>query len=194
MRRDAFPLNGQPGWLPWFWCWRRLSQRLGKARSPRAENTQTGTIRGTISTKQEEASSDLSGITVNLATVPPDGNALTADTDDAGHYEFKGLKAGKYTISISQQGFKPVTKTVSVALGQAAVQDITLELQVVTEQVEVKEQTQVISTESVANPEATVTHRELVALPTPEEKIREVIPITPGVIKTIGRKTHVQGC
>jgi hypothetical protein len=166
---------------------------FGQGTKPSADKTQTGTIRGTISTKQEEASSDLSGITVNLAAVPPDGNALTADTDEAGHYEFKGLKAGKYTVSISQQGFKPVTKTVSVTLGQVAVQDITLELQAVTEQVEVKEQTQVISTESVANPEATVTHRELVALPTPEEKIREVIPITPGVVKTIDGKLTFKG-
>jgi hypothetical protein len=166
---------------------------FGQGTKSSAEKLQTGSIRGTISTKQEDASSDLSGITVNLATVPPDGNTLTADTDDAGHYEFKGLKAGKYTVSISQQGFKPVTKTVSVAPGQVAVQDITLELQVVTEQVEVKEQTQVISTESVANPEATVTHRELVALPTPEEKIREVIPITPGVIKTQDGKLTFKG-
>jgi hypothetical protein len=186
-----------PGWAR-CWAWLLVlaiaaSPAFGQSAKPSAEKTQSGTIRGTISTKQEEASSDLSGITVNLATVPPDGNALTADTDDAGHYEFKGLKAGKYTISISQQGFKPVTKTVSVALGQVAVQDITLELQVVTEQVEVKEQTQVISTESVANPEATVTHRELVALPTPEEKIREVIPITPGVIKTIDGKLTFKG-
>ena len=166
---------------------------FGQGTRAGAEKTQTGSIRGTVSTKQEGASSDLSGISVNLSAVPPDGNALTANTDDAGHYEFKGLKAGKYTISVSQQGFKPVTKTVSVAPGQAAVQDITLELEAVTEKVEVKEQTQVISTESVANPEATVTHRELVALPTPEEKIREVIPITPGVIKTQDGKLTFKG-
>ena len=93
----------------------------------------------------------------------------------------------------AQPGFKPVTKTVSVAPGQAAVQDFTLELEVVTEKVEVKEQTQVISTESVSNPEATITHTDLVALPTPEEKIREVIPITPGVIKTQDGKLTFKG-
>ncbi len=165
----------------------------GQGTRASAEKTQTGSIRGTVSTKQEDASSDLSGISVNLSAVPPDGTPLTANTDDAGHYEFKGLKAGKYTISVNQQGFKPVTKAVSVAPGQAAVQDIALELEAVTEKVEVKEQTQVISTESVANPEATVTHRELVALPTPEEKIREVIPITPGVIKTQDGKLTFKG-
>src|SRR4029077_5985823 len=135
----------------------------------------------------------LSGISVKLAGEPADGNLLSADTDDAGRYEFKSLKPGNYTIWITQSGFKPVTKRVSVAAGQAAVQDIRLELETVSEKVEVREQTQVISTESVSNPQATVTHRELVALPTPEEKIREVIPITPGVVKTQDGKLTFKG-
>jgi hypothetical protein len=166
---------------------------FGQAGRSSSEKPQTASIKGTISTKQEDASSDLSGISVKLSAVPPVGEALSVDTDDAGHYEFKAIKPGKYTVSVSQQGFKPVSKTVSVAAGQGAVQDFTLELETVSQQVEVKEQTQVISTESVSNPEATVTHRELVALPTPEEKIREVIPITPGVIKTMDGKLTFKG-
>jgi type II secretory pathway pseudopilin PulG len=169
------------------------SPALGQTTRASADKTQTGSIHGTISTAQENAGSGLSGISVKLTTIPPDGNTLSADTDDAGHYEFKTLKPGSYTVSITQPGFKAVTKKVSVAPGQAVVQDITLELEAVTEQVEVKEQTQVISTESVANPEATITHTDLVALPTPEEKIREVIPITPGVIKTIDGKLTFKG-
>jgi hypothetical protein len=193
IRRD----HGVPGWA------RRVVAVLvmllatvptfGQAGRSGSEKPQTGSIKGTISTRQEDASSDLSGISVKLSLVPPEGEALSVDTDDAGHYEFKGIKPGKYTVSVSQQGFKQVSKTVSVAAGQAAVQDFTLELETVSEQVEVKEQTQVISTESVSNPEATVTHRELVALPTPEEKIREVIPITPGVVKTQDGKLTFKG-
>ncbi len=166
---------------------------FGQGTRASAEKMQTGSIHGTISTAQENAGSGLSGISVKLTAVPPDGNTLSADTDDAGRYEFKSLKPGSYAISITQPGFKPVTKTVSLAPGQAAVQDIKLELEVVTEKVEVKEQTQVISTESVSNPEATITHTDLVALPTPEEKIREVIPITPGVVKTMDGKLTFKG-
>jgi hypothetical protein len=180
------------------WAWVLIAlmatcPAFGQTTRAGADKAQAGSIHGIISTAQENAGSGLSGISVKLTTIPPDGNTLSADTDDAGRYEFKTLKPGSYTVSITQPGFKAVTKKVSVALGQAAVQDITLELEVVTEQVEVKEQTQVISTESVANPEATVTHRELVALPTPEEKIREVIPITPGVVKTIDGKLTFKG-
>jgi hypothetical protein len=165
----------------------------GQGTRPDGEKTQTGSIHGTISTTQENAASDLSGIGVKLTAEPADGNISRADTDDAGRYEFKNLKPGNYTISITQSGFKPITKQVSVVAGQAAVQDVRLELETVSEKVEVREQTQVISTESVSNPQATVTHRELVALPTPEEKIREVIPITPGVVKTQDGKLTFRG-
>jgi hypothetical protein len=166
---------------------------LGQGTRPSGEKMQTGSIHGTISTTQENAASDLSGISVTLTGEAADRNTLSADTDDAGRYEFKNLKPGNYTISIAQSGFKPVTKRVSVAAGQTAVQDIRLELETVSEKVEVREQTQVISTESVSNPQATITHRDLVALPTPEEKIREVIPITPGVMKTQDGKLTFKG-
>src|SRR5277367_5922511 len=166
---------------------------FGQGTRPDGDKQQTGSVHGTISTKQESASSDLTGISVKLATVPPDGNPLTAATDDAGRYEFKNLKPGPYTVSITQAGFKSVTKQVSVATGQAAVQDITLELETVSEKVEVKEQNQVISTESVSNPDATVTHTEMIALPTQQEKIRELLPITPGVIRTMDGKLSFKG-
>jgi hypothetical protein len=166
---------------------------FAQSASPAPDKSPTGSLHGTISTKQENVGSDLSGISVKLTTVPPAGDSLNTDTDDAGHYEFKNLKAGTYLVSITQQGFKAVTKQVKLSAGQAAVQDITLEIETVEEQVEVKEQTQVISTESVSNPEATITHRDLIALPTPEEKIREVIPITPGVIKTQDGKLTFKG-
>jgi hypothetical protein len=166
---------------------------LGQGTKAGAEKSPSNSIHGTVSTKQENAGSDLSGINVTLTTAPPDGNPVTAVTDEAGRYEFRDLKPGSYTVSIAQAGFKAVKKQVSLAAGQVAVQDITLELETVNEQVEVNEQTQVISTESVSNPEATITHRDLVALPTPEEKIREVIPITPGVIKTQDGKLTFKG-
>lgn len=166
---------------------------LGQSTRPGGDKPQTGSLHGTISTKQQDQGSDLSGISVKLTTVPPDENTLSADTDDAGRYEFKNLKPGTYTVAIVQPGFKAIAKQVRVGAGQTAVQDMTLELETVNEQVEVKEQTQVISTESVSNPEATITHRDLIALPTPEEKIREVIPITPGVIKTQDGKLTFKG-
>jgi Carboxypeptidase regulatory-like domain len=166
---------------------------FGQASRPASAKSDTGSIRGAVTTTQDKATAGLAGITVKLVAVPPEGEPQTSTTDDAGRYEFKSLKPGTYTVSITQQGFKTVTKQVAVAAGQAAVQDVTMELETVSEKVEVKEQTQVISTESVSNPDATVTHTELIALPTPQEKIREVLPITPGVIKTMDGKLTFKG-
>jgi Carboxypeptidase regulatory-like domain len=166
---------------------------LGQTTQTGNEELHLGSIHGTLTTTQEDASSGLAGITVKLTSVPPDGSPLTADTDDGGHYEFKNLKPGTYTISISQSGFKPFTKSLSLNAGEAAVVDIRVELQSVTEKVEVSEQTQSIATEDVTTPSVALTQRQLISLPTAQEKIREVLPVTPGVVKTQDGKLNFKG-
>jgi hypothetical protein len=157
-----------------------------------AENLHSGSIHGTVTTLQENTSAGLAGVALQL-TPGPNGSPLAADTDEAGRYEFKGLKPGTYTISINQPGFKPFTKTVSVNPGQAAVHDIQAELETVTEKVEVSEETEAIATESATAPSVTLTQRQLISLPTAQEKIREVLPVTPGVVKTQDGKLNFKG-
>jgi len=41
---------------------------------------------------------DWQGFSVQLTAKSPDGGPMSADTDDSGHYEFKDLKPGSYTI------------------------------------------------------------------------------------------------
>src|SRR6202046_2896104 len=166
---------------------------LGQATQTGNEKQTLGSIHGTLITTQEDASSGLEGITVKLTPGPPDGTALTADTDDAGHYEFKELKPGTYAISISQPGFKPFTRSLRLNAGEAAVVDIRVEFQTVTDSVEVSEQTQSIATEDATTPSVTLTQRELISLPTAQEKIREVLPVTPGVVKTLDGKLNFKG-
>jgi Carboxypeptidase regulatory-like domain len=166
---------------------------LGQATQVGNQKPRLGSIHGTLTTTQEDTSSGLAGISVKLTTEPPDGNPMTADTDDAGHYEFKDLKPGTYTISITQAGFKPFTKSLSLSAGEAAVADIRVELQTVTEKVEVSEATQSIATEDVTAPSVELTQRQLISLPTAQEKIREVLPVTPGVVKTQDGKLNFKG-
>jgi hypothetical protein len=165
----------------------------GQATQAGNEKPRLGSIHGTLTTTQEDTSSGLAGISVKLTTEPPDRSPLTADTDDAGHYEFKDLKPGTYTISITQPGFKPFTKSFSLSAGEAAVVDIRVELQTVTEKVEVSEETQSIATEDVTAPSVALTERQLISLPTAQEKIREVLPVTPGVVKTQDGKLNFKG-
>jgi len=153
----------------------------------------TASIHGTVSTVQDNVSSGVAGITVKLSGDALHGTPLTADTDEHGTYDFKGLAPGAYTISIDLQGFKPVSQIVVLASKQQIVTDITLQLNVVAEKVEVKETPPELSTESAAPPPATVTKSELITLPTIQEKVKEILPITPGVIKTLDNKLNFKG-
>lgn len=166
---------------------------LGQATQAGNEKPPLGSIHGTLTTTQEDASSGLAGITVMLTTEPTNGSPLTVETDDAGHYEFNDLKPGACRISISQPGFKPFTKSLSLSAGEAAVVDVRVELQTVTEKVEVSEETQSIATEDVTAPSVELTQRQLISLPTAQEKIREVLPVTPGVVKTQDGKLNFKG-
>src|SRR6267378_2301201 len=134
---------------------------FGQETHSRGESSRSGSIHGTVTTLQENTSSGLAGVTVKL-TPGPDGSASTAGTDEAGQYEFKGLKPGTYTISINQPGFRPYTKTFTVNAGQATALDIRAELETVTEKVEVSEDTQSIATESATTPSVTLTQRQLI--------------------------------
>jgi hypothetical protein len=166
---------------------------VGQTAKTGNEKLRMASIRGNLTTTQEDGSNGLAGITVNLSAEPANGSLVTTDTDDAGGYEFTNLKPGTYTISISQPGFKPFAKSISLNPGQAAIVDIRVELLTVTEKVEVKEDSQAMATESASSPSETVTQRELVALPTAQEKVRDVLPVTPGVVKTQDGKLNFKG-
>ena len=156
-------------------------------------NSGPASIGGTLTTTQDGAATPLAGITVKLSLAAAGGMAANADTDESGRYEFKDLKPGPYTVSVSLAGFNPFMKAVQVGSGQALAVDIRLDIETVAEKVEVKVDTQAIATEAVAAPAATVTQEQLVALPTTQAKVREVLPVSPGVIKTQDGKLTFKG-
>ena len=163
---------------------------------PQASKQKPGqaSVSGTLATIQDGVANPVSGITVKLSPQPPDASSQnqTVDTDESGHYQFQNLKPGAYTVSVSQTGFKPFSKSIQVEPGQALAVDIQIELESVAEKVEVKEDTLAIATEASA-PAQTVTQQELLALPTVNQKVREVLPVTPGVIKTQDGKLTFKG-
>jgi len=169
------------------------SSAFAQDASPKKASAQAGTIRGTVTTVQDNTPSGVAGISVKLSGEPLHGTPLSADTDEHGAYEFQNLEPGTYTLTITLQGFKSISKSVALAPKQQMVQDFTLELDVVAEKVEVKETAASISTETAAPPPATVTNAELTTIPTPQEKIKDILPFTPGVIKTLDSKLTLKG-
>ena len=150
-------------------------------------------IRGTVTTLQDNTPTGVAGISVKLSGEPLRGTPLSVDTDEHGLYEFRNLAPGGYTISVTLQGFKPINKSLILNPKQQDVEDFSLQFDVVAEKVEVKENAASITTESSAPPPVTVTNAELITLPTPQEKVKDILPFTPGVIKTLDSKLNFKG-
>lgn len=173
----------------------KSASEKAKTQAKQDNNTaQMASVRGAVITTQDNSTAGVAGITVKLAHEPSIGTPLSVNTDENGRYEFQKLEPGSYTISISASGFKTITRPVILAPKQQDVQDFTLQLDVVSEKVEVSETATALSTENAAAPPpATVTKTELITLPTPQEKVKDVIPFTPGVIKTLDSKLTFKG-
>ncbi|HEY4978475.1 MAG TPA: carboxypeptidase regulatory-like domain-containing protein [Candidatus Acidoferrum sp.] len=172
-----------------------LGDTIGAQEVPRkSEADRSASLRGTVSTTQDNAAAGVASITVKLSRDPAAGDPLAADTDQNGRYEFPKLEPGAYVISISAPGFKAVTKSVVLSSKQQSVQDLALQLDMVSEKVEVKETASSVSTDTAAPPPAAeVTKTQLITLPTPQEKVKDVLPFTPGVIKTLDSKLTFKG-
>src|SRR6202040_3022172 len=59
---------------------------------PRNASGQAGSIRGIVSTMQDNALSGVAGISVKLSADPLRSTPLSADTDEHGGFEFKNLE------------------------------------------------------------------------------------------------------
>jgi len=147
-------------------------------------------FRGTVTTQNGAA---LVGAKVELVRKGTTGAQATAETDENGHFEFRDLEPGDYAVSVAGEGFKRSQKAVILKAGEQRILEFILEVDAVSERVEVSENAAIISTESSSAPITVVTNTQLVTLPTSEEKVKEVIPITPGVVQTLDSKLVFKG-
>lgn len=159
-------------------------------KTPNASNPAGAGLRGTVTAPNGAV---LVGATVKLQRKPATGTLASTETDENGHYEFRNLEAGSYTISVEGEGFKRIERVVLLKEGEHSTQDFNLEVEAVSEKVEVSGAATIISTENSSAPVAVVTNTELITLPTQQEKVKEVIPVTPGVVQTLDSKLVFKG-
>ena len=159
-------------------------------KTPNAASGPGTSLKGTVTAQNGAA---LAGATVKLAKNPPLGAPVAAESDENGHYEFHNLQSGNYSISVEGAGFKRVEKAVILKDGDHSVQDFSLDLETVAETVQVTGMATIISTESSSAPVSVVTNTQLVTLPTQQEQVKEVIPVTPGVVRTLDSKLVFKG-
>jgi|GEM_PF-2993780 len=119
-----------------------------KPMSPEEEQPLTGTVRGAIITKGPDGQSyNIPGASLKLnATTQP----IEVSSNDQGAYEFANLSAGEYTLEVSAQGFKTVSKVVVVRKGETLIENITLEVAGIQESLRVKSTSERVQTTEAA--------------------------------------------
>jgi len=155
--------------------------------------TATSSVEGTVSVGTGQGQvNNLAGLTVKLDGPNTGTSSQSRLTDDSGHFRFTQLVAGTYTVEVSVEGFKPWSKTIVLEQGQAAVEDATIEINAVDQQIEVQGESFEVSTHS-AEAAGTVSDNELNTLPLPEQKFTAELPLTPGVVRTPEGKLNFNG-
>jgi outer membrane receptor for ferrienterochelin and colicin len=92
----------------------------------------TASITGTITTE----GAPLPGATVTITSPQMQGSRTTV-TGDAGGYNFSGIPAGDYTITVELEGMTAVTRRVQVGPGQTGRADAELRVSAITESITV---------------------------------------------------------
>ena len=141
-----------------------------------AQSIVTGAISGTIS---DPSGAVIVGATLNLRNNAT-GEMLTTTSRADGVYQFSLLKPGTYSLTVTQQGFKQVSQTVEVLLGQTSTSNLKMELGAGAVTVEVSGQGAMLQTED-ANISSNFDTNQIQNVPNPGGDITYVAQTAPGV-------------
>jgi len=141
-----------------------------------AQSVVTGALNGTVT---DPSGAVIVGATVTLTSTDT-GASLTTQTSASGGYSFGLVKPGRYTLVVSQTGFKQSTQAVEVALGETGVANVKLELGSGSVTVEVTGQGAMLQTEN-ANISTSIETAEIENLPNPGGDLSNIAQTAPGV-------------
>ncbi len=104
-----------------------------------------GSITGNV---QDANGAAIPGATVTLTSTETN-QSREATTDESGGYTFTNIQTGNYSVKVSQQGFKTLTKTdVAVTLNTTTRNDLTMDAGQVAETVTVTSDAAILQTET----------------------------------------------
>jgi hypothetical protein len=110
------------------------------------------------------------------------GETKTASTDQAGNYQFLNLVPGVYKVDLAKSGFKRVTKDGLRVTVQAAVRaDVTMEIGVIGQSVEVSASSVALQTETATLSQA-VGGRNVTEMPLNGRNPYSLVALVPGVV------------
>jgi hypothetical protein len=146
-----------------------------------AQTVVNGDVTGTVS---DAGGAVVVDATVTLTSVA-EGKRQITTTNATGLYRFSFLSPGDYKLSIVAQGFKTVSQTVTVVVGQVTSVNEKLEIGTASEVVEVTGAAPLLQTEN-ADTSTSFDETQLRSLPAPGGDITSYAYTAPGVVVSNG--------
>ncbi|HEX6184463.1 MAG TPA: carboxypeptidase regulatory-like domain-containing protein [Pyrinomonadaceae bacterium] len=141
----------------------------------------TGTVQGTV---LDEQGATIPGAAVEVKNVETN-LTRTLTTDEAGRFVFLQLPPGRYTLSVSKQGFATIKQEeFALTVGQAANLDLRMKVSGVNETITVSA-VQTVDTASTQS-STTINERAVGNLPVLGRKFEDLLTLTPNVSITQG--------
>lgn len=154
----------------------------------------TGSLQGkTTALSPNGQPSPLGGVAIKLTANAPGLQPLTAYSDEKGEYEIKDIPAGPYSLEATVEGFKAVSRKITITAGQTLTEDISLQLKEVVEKVEVRETAPVVSTQGTNPAAQTLQTKQLLSIPVQQQEFKQELPVTPGVLQIQTGKIYIKG-
>lgn len=156
--------------------------------------TDTGALQGKTTARTPQGQSfPVGGVAIKLTANAPGLQPLTAYSNENGEFEIQGIPAGPYTLDATIEGFKPLTRKITIIAGQTINEDILLQFQEVREKVEVREKAPVVSTQGTTPATQTLQTKQLLTIPVQQQEFKQELPVTPGVLQIQSGKIYIKG-
>ncbi|HEX6649472.1 MAG TPA: TonB-dependent receptor, partial [Pyrinomonadaceae bacterium] len=157
-----------------------------------AANAQGGTIRGKVVADIPDQRRILPGVTVTLSGERLGDRKIQSISDDEGQFDFQGLVAGDYVVTVEFTGFKKYEQKLSVQIEATVEQNILLQPLPVTENVTIKDdRTDPVKTESTTP--SVLTQDALRDAPLIDQKFQDALPLLPGVVRGPDGNLNIKG-
>jgi carboxypeptidase family protein len=155
-------------------------------------DSKTGTVQGTVSAIGANAQTyNIPGASLTLRG-STGAATMSVVSDDVGDYKFADVAPGVYTLEISLAGFKTVSRTITIRAGETTVENISLELAMVTEVVNVGGESDGVTTTDPA-PSSEIKQNTLQTVPLVNERFQDALPLVPGVVRGPDGLLNVKG-
>jgi len=153
---------------------------------------QTGSIRGKVVADIPDQRKPLSGVTVTLSSERLGDKRIQTTTDLEGQYDFPGLVAGDYIVTVEFSGFKKYEKKLSVQIEATVEQDILLQPVPITEDVTIKDD-RIDADKTESTTPSVITQEAMRDAPLIDQKFQDALPLLPGVVRGPDGNLNIKG-